>query len=88
MHQNRLHLRRQLTDKGRKLFNYDNPSACAGCALKARCTKAGYRTVSRWEHEASLERMAAVVKCGRARVEGILIVKRRRPDDGIRSSLF
>jgi transposase len=53
--------RREMTDKGRKLFNYDHVSACAGCPLKARCTKASYRTVSRWEHEASLERMAAVV---------------------------
>jgi len=56
-----LYWRRQTEDKGRKLFNYDNPPACAGCALKARCTKARYRTVSRWEHEASLERMAAAV---------------------------
>jgi transposase len=53
--------RRQLEDKGRVLFNYDHPPACARCALKARCTKAAYRTVSRWEHEASLERLAAVV---------------------------
>jgi transposase len=53
--------RREVEDKGRKLFNYDNPKACARCALKARCTKAAYRTVSRWEHEASLERMAAAV---------------------------
>jgi transposase len=53
--------RRQMEDKGRVLFNYDNPKACAGCALKAQCTKAEYRTVSRWEHEESLERMAAAV---------------------------
>jgi transposase len=53
--------RREVEDKGRKLFNYDNPKACAVCALKAHCTKAGHRTVSRWEHEASLERMAAAV---------------------------
>lgn len=53
--------RRQMEDKGRVLFNYDNPKACADCALKARCTKAEHRTVSRWEHEASLERMAAAV---------------------------
>ena len=53
--------RRQMEDKGRILFNYNNPKACAGCALKARCTKTGYRTVSRWEHEASLERMAQQV---------------------------
>jgi len=53
--------RRQMEDKGRVLFNYDNPKACADCPLKARCTKAEYRTVSRWEHEAVLERMAAAV---------------------------
>jgi len=53
--------RRQMEDKGRVLFNYDNPKACAVCPLKARCTKAEYRTVSRWEHEAVLERMAAAV---------------------------
>lgn len=51
--------RRQMADKGRGLFNYDNPEACAGCPLRARCTPAAYRTVSRWEHEAALERMAA-----------------------------
>ena len=56
-----LQRRRQMEDKGRVLFNYDNPQACAGCPLKARCTKAKYRTVSRWEHEPSLERMAAAV---------------------------
>jgi len=53
--------RRQMEDKGRILFNYDHPKACAGCPLKARCTQATYRTVSRWEHERSLERMAAAV---------------------------
>jgi Transposase DDE domain len=53
--------RRQMEDKGRILFNYDNPKACGACQLKARCTKAEYRTVSRWEHEQSLERVAAVV---------------------------
>jgi transposase len=53
--------RREMKDKGRKLFNYDNPSACAACALKARCTAVAYRTVSRWEHETSLERMRAAV---------------------------
>lgn len=53
--------RRQMEDKGRVLFNYDNPKACADCPLKARCTKAEYRTLSRWEHEEVLERMAAAV---------------------------
>jgi transposase len=53
--------RRQVQDKGRILFNYDNPKACAACPLKARCTEAKYRTLSRWEHEESLERAAAAV---------------------------
>lgn len=53
--------RRQVQDKGRILFNYDNPKACAACALKVHCTEAKYRTVSRWEHEQSLERAAAAV---------------------------
>jgi transposase len=53
--------RRETEDKGRKLFHYDNPAACAVCPLKPRCTKTQFRTVSRWEHEASLERLAAVV---------------------------
>ena len=53
--------RRRMEDKGRVVFNYDHPKACAGCPLKARCTKADHRTVSRWEHEAVLERMTAAV---------------------------
>ena len=53
--------RRQMTDKGRLLFNYDQPPACAACPVKARCTAAAFRTVSRWEHEACLERMAQKV---------------------------
>ena len=54
--------RRQREDKGRVLFHYDNAQACANCPLKSRCTSAGHRTVSRWEHEERLERMAAKVK--------------------------
>jgi len=53
--------RREMLDKGRRLFNYDHPAACAQCKLKHRCTEAKYRTVSRWEHEECLERMAAKV---------------------------
>lgn len=53
--------RRQMEDKGRVLFNYDHPGACASCPLKTRCTKTEHRTVSRWEHEEVLERMAAAV---------------------------
>lgn len=53
--------RRQMEDKGRVLHCYDNVTACGGCSLKARCTRSGHRTVSRWEHEASVERMTAAV---------------------------
>jgi transposase len=56
-----LRRRRQTQDKGKTVFHYDHPPACAACALQARCTASAYRTVSRWEHEASLERMAAAV---------------------------
>jgi hypothetical protein len=56
-----LTFRRQTEDKGRILFNYDNPQACAGCRLKSRCTASAHRTVTRWEHEQSVERMMAAV---------------------------
>jgi len=52
---------RVMQDRGRKLIHYHQAAACAACPLKARCTPAAFRTVSRWEHEASLERMAAAV---------------------------
>lgn len=51
-----------MEDKGRVLFTYDHPPACAKCPLKSRCTSAGHRTISRWEHEERLERMAAAVR--------------------------
>ena len=63
-----LRRRRQMEDKGKLVFTYDNRAACAGCAWKARCTNAGYRTVSRWEHEASLERMAQKVAAAPAKL--------------------
>jgi transposase len=53
--------RRETLDKGRVLFNYDNPAACAQCALKSRCTQSSFRTVTRWEHEESVEQMRAKV---------------------------
>jgi hypothetical protein len=52
---------RVMQDKGRNLIHYHQAAACAACPLKARCTPAAFRTVSRWEHEACLERMAAAV---------------------------
>jgi transposase len=51
--------RGQTMNEGRLVFNYDNPAACAQCKLKHCCTKADYRTLSRWEHQECLERMAA-----------------------------
>jgi len=54
--------RREVIDKERLLFSYDNPAACVQCKWKHRCTKAEHRTVSRWEHEECLERMAAQVE--------------------------
>ena len=56
-----LKLRRSMNVEGAKIFNYDNPKACAGCALKAKCTRSAYRTLSRWKHEERLERMAREV---------------------------
>ena len=52
--------------------DYGNPAACRDCPLRPRCTDAGYRTVSRLEHEDALDRMAARLK---ARPE---ILDRRR----------
>jgi len=42
-----------------KKINYVNKPACAGCAVRARCTGNQFRSVSRLENEAVLERMAA-----------------------------
>jgi hypothetical protein len=56
-----LRRRRQMADKGKVMFNYDHPKACAGCELKTRCTRARHRTLSRWEQAASLERMTQKV---------------------------
>ena len=52
-----LNFHHQTEDKGALRFQYRNPEACAQCVVRARCTKAEYRTVSRWEHEDSIERM-------------------------------
>src|ERR1051326_168140 len=54
-----LQKRRETDDKGRRVFNYDNPAACRCCRLKSRCTATQFRTISRREHEPVLERLAA-----------------------------
>ena len=43
--------------RGLKKINYANRAACRGCALHARCTGNQFRTVSRMENEAALDRM-------------------------------
>ena len=45
--------------RGLKKVNYANKAACPACPLRARCTKARFRMVSRYENEAVLDRMAA-----------------------------
>jgi transposase len=54
-----LELRRRTQEEGKLIFHYDNPKACAQCALKSRCTKSKHRTVRRWEHESCIEQMLA-----------------------------
>jgi len=54
--------RRQYLDEGKLRFHYDNPQACARCPIKSRCTASEFRTMSRWEHEESLERLRAKVR--------------------------
>jgi hypothetical protein len=45
--------------RGLKKINYANRAACRGCALRARCTGNQFRSVSRMENEAVLDRMQA-----------------------------
>ncbi len=44
--------------EGVQLIVYANAAACRACALKARCTAAASRDVTRYENEAALDRMA------------------------------
>jgi transposase len=43
-------------DRGLTIIRYWS-SACPRCPLKARCTNGDYRRISRWEHEAILEKV-------------------------------
>jgi len=45
--------------RGLKKINYVNKLACDDCAIRARCTEGKFRTVSRLENEAVLDRMQA-----------------------------
>ena len=62
-------------EKGKELRRYWS-SACTTCPIKARCTTGDYRRVSRWVHEAVVERAQArldnqpdVMRVRRATVE-------------------
>lgn len=54
------------------LIDYYNRTACKACALKAQCTNAGFRQITRYENEVVLERMAKRL----ARRPGILDQRR------------
>jgi transposase len=45
--------------RGLKKINYVNKPACRGCPLRSRCTNSTFRSVSRMENEAVLDRMQA-----------------------------
>ena len=45
--------------RGLNKINYTNKLACDGCAIGSRCTNGWFRTVSRLENEAVLDRMQA-----------------------------
>src|ERR1700712_838667 len=45
--------------RGLKKINYVNKLACDDCAIRSRCTNGRFRTVSRLENEAVLDRMQA-----------------------------
>ena len=52
----RLTYRYQSVEKGKKIHRYWT-NACKTCPLKAECTTGSERRISRWEHEAVLERV-------------------------------
>ena len=58
--------------RGLKKVNYVNKLACDDCAIRARCTHGPFRTVSRLENEAVLDRMAARL----AKRPGVLDLRR------------
>jgi transposase len=52
----RLTYRYQSVERGKTIRRYWT-NACKGCALKAECTTGPERRISRWEHEAVLEKV-------------------------------
>ena len=55
----RLHRYSEPLLRGLKKINYVNKLACDDCAIRSRCTGGKFRTVSRLENEAVLDRMQA-----------------------------
>ena len=55
----RLHPYSSSLMRGLKKINYANRAACRDCPLRSRCTGNQFRSVSRLENEAVLDRMAA-----------------------------
>ncbi len=55
-----------------KKINYANRQACRDCPIRSRCTKSSFRSVSRLENEAVLDRMQARI----ARRPDILSIRR------------
>src|ERR671921_714305 len=55
----RLHPYTSSLMRGLKKINYANRAACRDCPLRPRCTENQFRSVSRLENEAVLDRMAA-----------------------------
>jgi transposase len=47
--------------RGLKKINYVNKAACGDCPIRSRCTRNSFRTVSRLQNEAVLDRMDARV---------------------------
>ena len=54
----RLTYRYQSVERGKTIRRYWT-NVCKGCPLKAECTKGPERRISRWEHEAVLEKVQA-----------------------------
>ena len=55
----RLHPYTSSLQRGLNRIHYVNPEACKDCPLRSKCTTNRYRSVSRMENEAVLDRMAA-----------------------------
>ena len=44
-----------VVEKGMTLHKYWDRASCTGCSIKAQCTPAVERKVTRWEHEAMFD---------------------------------